>query len=62
MRATNHDLKLKGPDVEALLAQYAHGQMFDEHTIALIARLKRDRPEGFVSRNKRRDAMDPSNN
>ena len=54
MKASNRDFRTYKPgDIEKKLAEYAHGQMHDEHTIALIVRLKRDRPAGFISRNRR---------
>lgn len=57
MKSTNHDLKIV--NIEKALAEFAHGQMHDEHTVALIYRLKQRRPEGFASRNRRRRFHNP---
>lgn len=60
MKATNHDLKTL--HIDATLAEVAEDLMKDEHTQAIVYRLKQDRPEGFVSRNQRRAAFEAENN
>lgn len=60
MKATHHDHKTL--HIDATLSEVAEDLMKDEHTHAVVYRLKQDRPEGFVSRNRRRAAYEAENN